>query len=95
MSNIPKARTILQTLLDAYPRTPHKKRLRLALRLMLRRPPTFRAAIKYKKLNPKERKVARSLRRMGMAIDTIAKQLNNNPGRVSDAVRGVHKEFSR
>jgi len=90
MSNIPKARELLRTLLDEYklPLEAHRLVVR-ALREMNRRKAAFRAPRENKRLTPAERRKAKRLREMGFSLAKIAKRIGtDNLGRVSEAVSG-------
>jgi hypothetical protein len=90
MSNIPLARTLLTEILSTYKLRPKARRLLLkALREMTRRKPDFRHSREYKRLNPLERRQARTLRRKGYSLAKIARRIGiGNTGRISEAVNG-------
>jgi len=91
MSNIPRARELLEQLL-ANPMIMYAERnkiVREALELMHRRKAKFRVSKEIKTLTPRQKKQARHLRnKCGWSVLRIAQTLGTNHGRVSEAVRG-------
>jgi uncharacterized Fe-S cluster-containing protein len=76
MSNIPEAR----------------RYLKLALKLLDRRKPKFKAARELSRMTPLQKRLARKMRAKGYSIYKIAKILKTNHGRVSEVVSGkAHK----
>lgn len=86
MSNIPRAREILRTALDDEWAEPSlRDAIRNALALLDRKKPEFVARRKLLPLTDKEKEQARYLRGTGMAMNDIARRLNTNLGRISEA----------
>lgn len=83
MSNIPEARRLLREALDCD--TPHEH-IREALALLDRKKPAFKARAKVEPLSETKRIEARRMREGGMALNDIARRLNTNIGRVSEAI---------
>jgi len=86
MSNIPQARReLLEVLteLDVMRAT-----VTVALRLLDRRKPDFRATRETPPLSPAQKKRCRTLRKNGYSILHIARLLKTNHGRVSEAING-------
>ena len=92
MSDIPRARRILQYILniDVLETDPvgSRHRIRRALALMTRKSPEFRVEHDVEPMNDRKRKRARIMRRNGLSLRAIALALNTNIGRVSEAVNG-------
>jgi len=91
MSNIPRARKLLEGLL-ANPMIMYHERNKIvteALELMHRRKAKFRVRKEIKTLTPKQKRQARHLRnKCGWSVLRIAQELKTNHGRVSEAIRG-------
>jgi len=81
VSNIPEARRILIEALED--ETPHEH-IREALKLLDRKQPAFRAARSIKALTDAQKAEARRLRADGMPVNSIARKLGTNHGRVSE-----------
>lgn len=90
MSNIPEARRILQEAIagdNSYDSTSMYCSIVKALELLDRKKPAFRASANAAgSLSEHQRAVARTMRASGMALGDIARRLNTNIGRVSEAI---------
>lgn len=79
MSNIPAAQKLIAEAI---------RLLKKAAPMLPRRKPKFRARKENSKLTPQQKRYARRLRRQGYSVYRIAKMLNTNHGRISEAVSG-------
>ena len=94
MSDIPRARAMLQKAAKVEPGPTAEKMLRYIIREALkhldREPPEFRAPKKRPPLTIEQVMRAKELRREGLALHEIVRRLGGNTdiGRVSEAVNG-------
>ena len=90
MSDIPRARDLIQTVLSNYPLPGGAAAsLRKAVTLMVRRAPTKRAAAVRPRITGAVRAEVRRLASLGMSHHEIAQQLDlRNGGRVSEILNG-------
>lgn len=86
MSNIPRARTILENARKSDDLKFIKLCIKYALNEMSREAPDFVAPKKYPRLTPAQEEQARALRAGGMPINEIARKIGTNIGRVSEAI---------
>jgi hypothetical protein len=90
MSDIPRAREILQKALDSDHGNEKLLRycIREALRLLDREKPEFKAPRKLPTLTHDQVEFCRELRSDGLPLNEIARKLGTNIGRVSEAING-------
>jgi DNA invertase Pin-like site-specific DNA recombinase len=90
MSDIPRARAILQKALDCDPGNERMLRycIRQALTLLDRERPEFTAPRKLPTLTHDQVEFIRELRSDGLPLNEIARKLGTNIGRVSEAING-------
>ena len=86
MSDIPHARVILRNALRERDIALVRRAISRALRLMHREQPDFRAPIRYRKLNPREARQARRLRRAGWGVSDLVFKYRTNGARISEAL---------
>lgn len=86
MSNIPEARRILEEALDGN-LDPYKA-IQEALFLMTRKSPQFVSKRKIRPLTEEQKETARRMRDKGTPMNDIARLLNTNLGRISEAING-------
>jgi DNA invertase Pin-like site-specific DNA recombinase len=83
MSNIPEARKLLEQALRGEEDT--VTAIQSALLLLDRRRPTFVSPREIRPLTEEQKVEARRLRATGMPVNTIARKLGTNHGRISEA----------
>lgn len=86
MSNVPRARKMLTETLRSDDLGFVHGGVRNALELLYRKQPKFKADAEYHKLSPSQRLEALRMRQTGIGINTIARELGTNHGRVSEAL---------
>ena len=87
MSNIPEARRILREALELFPDVETLyDAIDEALPHLDRKKPAFVAPRKVRALTPYNKERARALRATGMSNNDIARLLNTNAGRISEAI---------
>jgi hypothetical protein len=91
MSDIPRARRMLQNALDAKSRADCHCYIYAALTLMTRKSPQFRAPARKPKMTREQVRYAKQLRRTEMSVDDIGRRIGQNIGRVSEAINGQRK----
>jgi hypothetical protein len=91
MSDIPLARAKLYDALECTTLAGCKAAIGAALNLMIRDTPAYRVPATHTPMTRPEVKRAKLLRRQGMSVDTIAKRLGHNIGRISEAINGKRK----
>jgi hypothetical protein len=90
MSDIPRARAILQKALDSDHGNERMLRycIREALNYLNREKPEFKAPRKLPSLTYDQIEFCRELRSTGLPLNEIARKLGTNIGRVSEAING-------
>lgn len=93
MSDIPRARAILQRALDAGESNDKFVRacIRQALALLDREKPTFKTERKLPPLTREQVAMAIDYREQGLPLNEIARKLGTNIGRVSEAINGLRQ----
>lgn len=86
MSNIPQARSLLQGMLGWELEDHVRETVEAALGLLDRKKPEFVAERKIAPLSDTDKEHARILRKQGHALNDIARRLQTNIGRVSEAI---------
>lgn len=86
MSDIPMARVVLEHALTKDTLEVVRKDIQTALNLMSRKKPAFVAERKIAPLSETDKEHARILRQQGHALNDIARRLQTNIGRVSEAI---------
>ena len=86
MSEISRARAIIELILRCEDLPFAKQCARQALGLMKREKPQFVSPARYPRLTESQKDMARKLRDEGLALNLIAIKLGTNIGRVSEAV---------
>ena len=88
MSDIPKAKGIIDLLLKGRLAYTVRRQLRRARNLMDREKPDFIVRRDVPKLTRKQALMARRLRRMHYGMNTISRRVGSQIGRVSEIVNG-------
>lgn len=91
MSDIPRAKEIIDRLFDGRLSYSVRKELRRARMLMDREKPEFRVRRDVPKLTRKQALMARRLRKLRYGMNTIANRIGSQIGRVSEVVNGKKK----
>ena len=88
MSDIPRARAMLQKALDSEDIKFVHQAIKRALGLLTREQPEFRTRRKLPPLTREHVQLCRRLRHQGLPLNEIARKLGTNIGRVSEAING-------
>lgn len=91
MSDIPRAKEIIDELFDGRLSYIVRRKLRQARRLMDREKPEFKVDRDVPRFTRKKALLARRLRKQHWGLNRIARYLDTQIGRVSEAVNGKRK----